>query len=176
MTKSWQTYEDVARHLLASVADEFGLSDVEGKQSVDGLKSGTQWELDAKGVEIGSDQFVIIECRRYTTSRLSQEDLGGLAWRIIDTGARGGITVSPLPLQEGAQRVAAANRVVHVQLNADATPTEFQMRFLDKIRLGFKDEVSVRMTEHLTIRVFKDGELEQVIEVSDPADTSSRRP
>jgi hypothetical protein len=42
-----------------------------------------------------------------------------LAYRIIDTGADGGILVSPLGLQEGAERVAAAENIISVRLNED---------------------------------------------------------
>jgi hypothetical protein len=47
MAKKWQTYEEVAAHLLDEFAAEFGLSRVEGKQIVDGQHSGTKWEIDA---------------------------------------------------------------------------------------------------------------------------------
>ena len=53
-----------------------------------------------------NEGFVIIECRRYTKSRQSQEKIGGLAYRILDTGARGGILISPLGMQEGASKIA----------------------------------------------------------------------
>jgi len=108
-------YEEVAAEILGRVKHELGISSVEGKQVVPGL-SGTDWELDAKGIKAGSDAYVIIECRRYTTSRLKQEAVAGLAWRIHDTGASGALLVSPLGLQEGAQRVAAAANVVAVHL------------------------------------------------------------
>lgn len=117
-------YEEVATEILGRVRHELGFSSVEGKQAVPGV-SGTDWELDAKGVKVGSDAFVIIECRRYTSSRLKQEAVAGLAWRINDTGAAGALLVSPLGLQQGAQKVAAAANVVAVRLNAEATPQQF---------------------------------------------------
>jgi hypothetical protein len=167
MTKSWETYEDVARQLLAESRAHFGLAEVQGKQSVPGKRSKATWEIEAKGVDTETGQFVIIECRRYPKKRLNQEALGGLAWRIEDTGAKGGIVVSPLPLQEGAKKVAAAARVTHVQLNADATPREFTMRFLDQIRVGFADDANLRITEHLTITVQRPGQPDEVIEIID---------
>jgi hypothetical protein len=81
----------VATYLLNQCAREFGLSKVERKQKVLGLHSQTEWEIDAKGVREGSEGFVIIECRRYTTSRQNQDRIGSLAYRILDTGAQGGI-------------------------------------------------------------------------------------
>jgi hypothetical protein len=100
----WQSYEEVGTYLLDRFATEFGLDRVEGKQGVAGQRSGTSWEIDAKGFRLGQDGFVIVEFRRYTTSRLNQEDLGGLAYRIIDSGAEGGIIVSPLGLPALSQK------------------------------------------------------------------------
>jgi hypothetical protein len=137
---TWETYEQVAAYLLNQVANEFGLERVEGKQSVVGQRSGTTWSIDARGVTEDVTGFVIIECRRYTTSRLDQEALGGLAYRIRDTGAKGGIVVSPLGLQEGAAKVAAAERIHSVELNAASTTTEYIMRFLKTVMVGLKPE------------------------------------
>jgi hypothetical protein len=136
MTKRWQSYEEVAAYLLGQFAHEFGLDRIEGKQSVTGQRSGTDWEIDAKGVRTGDGGFMIIECRRYTTSRQSQERVGGLAYRIIDTGAFGGIIVSPLGLQEGAEKVALAENIFDVRLHEDSTRHQFAMQFLNKFRVG----------------------------------------
>jgi hypothetical protein len=102
--KAWETYEQVAVYLLDQVGDRLGLNfeRVEGKQDLYGAHPGVKWEIDGKGVTIGDEGFVIIECRRYTTSRVKQEQAAALAYRITDTGARKGILVSPLGFQEGA--------------------------------------------------------------------------
>ncbi|MFC6520373.1 restriction endonuclease [Undibacterium arcticum] len=89
--------------------------------------------MDAKGIQSGSEAFVIVECRRYTTSRIKQEAVGALAFRIQDTGAAGGFMVSPLGLQEGAQKVAASANIHSVILNAEATPQEFVLSFLGNL-------------------------------------------
>jgi hypothetical protein len=133
--KAWQNYEEAATYLLNRFAEEFGLKFVEGKQKVEGRRSRRSWTIDAKGV-VGDEGFFIVECRRYTTSKQNQEKLGGLAYRIIDTGAAGGIIVSPLGLQEGAAGVAAAEQIISVELTADSTPTEFAIQFLNKLCLG----------------------------------------
>ena len=62
------------------------LKSVEGKQKIQGRRTGTTWEIDAKGVAEGSEGFFLVECRRYTTSKQSQEKTGALAYRIIDAG------------------------------------------------------------------------------------------
>lgn len=48
------------------------------------MDGATDWEIDAKGVKIGGEGFVIIECRRNTTRKQSQGKVGELAFRIID--------------------------------------------------------------------------------------------
>jgi len=50
--KVWSTYEEVATYLLDRNAKEFGLEKVEGKQSVLGQRSGTNWVIDAKGIRM----------------------------------------------------------------------------------------------------------------------------
>lgn len=95
--------------------------------------SGTNWEIDAKGARLGSDGFVLIECRRHTTAPLNQEAVAAVAYRIRDTGADGGIIVSPLGLQSGAKKVAEHEGVIQVILSADSTSTDYILAFLNKI-------------------------------------------
>ncbi|MGA8659070.1 MAG: hypothetical protein WB586_23315 [Chthoniobacterales bacterium] len=137
-----RTYEEVAAYLLNRFRKEFGLKFVEGKQKIKGQRSGTTWTIDAKGIREGDEAFLIVECRRNTTSKQNQEKAGGLAYRIIDTGTAGGIIVSPLELQEGAAKVAAAENILRVQLNANSTPNEFAFQFLDKLCLGIRGKVT----------------------------------
>ena len=134
--ETWKTYEEVAAYLLNQFATKFGLERVEGKQAVSGQRSGTTWEIDGKGLHKGDQGFVIVECRRYTTSKQNQEKVGGLAYRIIDTGAAGGIIVSPLGLQEGAEKVAAAENITDVRLNENCNQFEYVMSFLKNVMIG----------------------------------------
>ena len=137
MTAMWETYEEVARHLLAQFGEHFGLEDVEGKQEVKGRRSGTNWEIDAKGRKTGTNEmFVIVECRRQASGGQKQEHLAGLSYRIIDAGASGGIIVSPLPLQKGAKKVAQAENIVEVTLNKNCSTTDYVMQFLEKVMVG----------------------------------------
>src|ERR1700744_698027 len=94
---TWQTYEEVARYLLEKLSDTLGLGleRVEGKQKLVG-KSGMNWEVEGKGIKTDGGAIVVIECRRYTTSKLKPEAIGGLAYRIADVGAAGGIVVTPI--------------------------------------------------------------------------------
>ena len=152
MGKAWKSYEEVAAYLLEQNTHEFGLTSVEGKQKIPGHRSGACYEIDAKGIRAGNERFVIIECRRYTTSKQNQEDLGGLAYRIIDTGAVGGIIVSPLGIQEGAAKIAASENILNVQLDANCTPSEFTMKFLSKLIIGVRD--GIVLGDSCSIEVF----------------------
>jgi hypothetical protein len=132
---SWRSYEEVAQYLLGQMAEHFELGRVEGKQIVAGA-SGACWEIDAKGVKERGAGFVIIECRRYTTRGLSQGRIEELAFLIQDTGAVGGIIVSPLPLQSGAKKVAASQHIQEVRLSSDSTTTDYIFQFLERTFYG----------------------------------------
>lgn len=144
MTKKWESYDEVAADLLSRFADEFGLDRFEGKQKVAGNRSGTEWEIDAKGMRDADGGFMIVECRRYTTSRQSQEKVGALAYRILDAGAMGAIYVSPLGFQEGAKKVADAEGIFEVTLMPDSTPTDFVMGFLNKFAAGVSSTLFIQ--------------------------------
>lgn len=102
---------------------------------------------------------MIVECRRYTTSRLPQESVGGLAYRIIDTGASGGILVTPLNLQSGAKKVAGHSNIQHVILGPNSTTTEYVLRFLNRTFIGVADTCSVLLKESSTVEVIQDGKV-----------------
>ena len=132
----WQTYEEVAAWLLDQFANEFGIDRVEGKQDLPGQRSGISWEIDAKGVRESDGGIMIVECRRYTTSRICQEQVAGLAYRILDSGAIGAILVSPLGFQQGATKVAESEGIFAVTLDPSSTPASFSIGFLNKFRAG----------------------------------------
>lgn len=154
--QSWKSYEDAARYFLNHFRHEFGLERVDPKQRIAG-RSGTFWEIDAKGIREGDNAAImLVECRQHRSKRLNQEAIGGLAYRIIDTGALGGIVVSPLPLQDGAKKVADAGNIVHVQLGPDSTPESFVISFFNKIFVGIADRVTI--SDHVSaVLVDKDG-------------------
>jgi len=154
MIKSWQSYEEVAQHLLNQFAEHFELGHVEGKQVVPGI-SGTEWEIDAKGVKDEDEAFIIVECRRYTKSRLSQESMAALAFRIQDTGVKGGIIVSPFELQSGAKKVATFSNIKHVSLAPQSTTTDFILSFLNHVCIGVSDTITLRDSVH--IQLIRDG-------------------
>jgi len=154
--KEWRTYEEVAQHLLTKFANHFGLGYVEGKQVIPGA-SGTEWEIEAKGVAIDGKGFIIIECRRYTTARISQEEAGGLAYRIIDTGAKGGILVTPLGFQKGAKKVVSHSGIKQVILNPTSTTTDYILQFLNNVFVGLSD--TIPMNDSVIIKKFEQGKI-----------------
>ncbi len=156
MVKSWQSYEEVAQYLLNKFAGHFNLGQVEGKQIVPG-RSGTEWEIDAKGVRSNGGAFLIVECRRYTKSRLKQENIAALAFRIQDTGAEGGIIVSPMDLQSGAKKVANSAKIQHVILDPQSTNTNYILKFIKQILVGTSD--TMNLADNLRIQVVHDGKI-----------------
>jgi len=144
MTKkpvSWQTYEEVARFLLNEFAEHIGVTGFEKKQKIKGY-AGTPWEIDAKGVSDSGDVVLIVECRRHA-KRPSQEQLAGLAYRIHDTGAAGGIIVTPLGIQKGAELVAQAENIHTVKLDPSSTKEDYIISFINQIRVACTDQVSI---------------------------------
>ena len=135
--KDWERYEQTAQYLLNEFASHFGLGRVESKQVVPG-ESGTEWEIDAKGAKIDGEGFLIVECRRWK-SKQRQEDIAALSYRIRDTGAQGGILVTPVELQRGAQKVAKHENIFQVILDKNSTAEGYVIEFLGKVIMGFRE-------------------------------------
>ena len=160
--RKWRSYEEVAQHLLNEFADRFGLGRVEGKQIVPGA-SGTNWEIDAKGVCARGEGFVIVECRRHIKSKIKQESVAAIAFRIVDTGAAGAILVTPLGLQYGARKVAEHSKIVHVTLNPNSTTTDYIMKFLGQVFVGLQGKVGLKT--RVKIKVIKNGKITETREI-----------
>ncbi|MFA6447377.1 MAG: restriction endonuclease [Patescibacteria group bacterium] len=160
MTKqpAWKTYEEVACFLLNQMRAEFGLEDVQGKQKVAG-NSGTLWEIDGKGICQNGTGFLLIECRRYTNSKIKQEEVAAIAFRIQDTGAVGGIIVTPIGLQEGAKKIASGESIVTVHMTPESDCSDFVLRFLNKIFIGKHDTVHIEESVEIKI-IHADGTVE----------------
>jgi hypothetical protein len=148
---SWKTYEEVSAYLLNMLARDLGLVHVEGKQVLPG-ESGTEWEVDAKGVREGNEAIVLVECRR-TNSRQTQAKVAAFAFSIQDTGAVGGIIVTPVALQTGAKKVAASANILHVQIDLNSTPQEFAVKFLNRLFVGVVSRLTV--SDHVEATVIR---------------------
>jgi len=144
MAKVWKNYEEVGTFLINKMAEEFDLKIVENKQKLVGKISATKWEIDAKGILKNEKAFIVIEFRRYTTKRISQEDVAGLAYRIEDLCAKGGILVSPLGLQEGAKKIAKSSNIVEVKMDENCTIYDYILIFLNKIKVGCHGELNFK--------------------------------
>src|SRR5262249_920848 len=106
---AWEAYEELTRVLLEKWSGAFGLSleRVEGKQKLIG-ESGTEWEIDGKGVRGVDGAIVVVECKRYPKSRVNQGTVATLAYSIRDVGASGGFLVTPIGVQRGGELIAKA--------------------------------------------------------------------
>lgn len=154
----WETYEEVARDLMERIGDHLGLKYVEGKQKLMG--KATDWEIDAKGVKANDQGIVVIECRRYTTSRINQKDMASFAYTIEDLGGAGGILVSPMEPQKGAKEIAAAHGIQHVRLNPEATSTDYvlMLDFLNRAFIGVSDTFTMSEDAHVVVQEEADRE------------------
>lgn len=166
-TTTWRTYEQVARHLLNQFSGHFGVSRVEGKQLVaSARREGEEWEVDAKGVLDGTDIFMLVECRR-RKDRLKKSELAALAYQISDTGAAGGIVVSPAGLQRGAKAIARAENVVSVILSSNSTPSDFVISFFDRLTIGMTDVYPTDQIGERLLIVATDARSGEVLSRSD---------
>ena len=125
--KSWQNYEELARHVLLHFADIVGISSVEAKQRLQG-QSGTPWEIDAKGICSDGAGFLVIECKERKSSRLNQGTIATLAYTVRDVGAAGAVIITSIGLQEGAKKVASQHGFHKVYLPKESTFEDFVAR------------------------------------------------
>ena len=154
--QTWQTYEQVARAVLRDLRLNLNITDVEGYQDLPG-NSGTIWRVEGTAIRSADNAFLIIECRRHTTQGLSQESVGGLAYRINDTGAGGAILVTPLPLQRGAALVAQAESIEHVILEPWSTSENYLASFMGKNFHKAAITSSVAFTDAAETTLYRNG-------------------
>ena len=153
VTQTWQTYEEVARAVLHDLRQHLGITNVTGYQDLPG-NSGTSWRVEGTATKTDEGGLLIVECRMHTSQGLSQESLGGLAFRIIDTNGAGGILVTPLDLQSGAKLVAKSRNIAHVLLSPSSTPENYLAEFMgtqfhhvtEHLVFEVSDEVKVWVT------------------------------
>jgi hypothetical protein len=147
--KAWESYEKVAEHVLSELGLKLGVTDIRDKRSYPGKLSGTDWDIDVSALREGDQALIIVECRRLTSSRIKQEAMGAIAYRILDLGAGGGITVSPYPLQKGAAKIAAASNVQHVELTAGSRFDLWVAKIAAVLHIGITEQVPVSVKDSL---------------------------
>jgi hypothetical protein len=126
------TYEEVAAVLLHQMAAEFGVPRGDGRQTARG--KAPNWEIEVNGSAVNGAMFLVVACRWHKTPHLSQAAMGGLAYRIEETGAQGGIVVRRLGVQDGAEHIAAAATMQTVHLDANHTGTDDLLTLFHQLR------------------------------------------
>jgi hypothetical protein len=70
------------------------------------------------------------------------------------------IIVSPLGLQEGAEKVSTAENIHNVTLDENSTTENYILKFLNEIHVGITDRIT--LTDSVSIKLFDaDGNLIQ---------------
>ena len=138
--QTFEIYESVSVILLSRFKRVLEFKRVEGKQRAFGA-SGTRWQLDAKVFKRNRAVFLIVEVKRHTKKKISQAIVGSLVAAIRDTGAVGGLVVSPHGMQKGATMLAKANNIKAVQLTADSTSTDYLMESCQNAWRGISETI-----------------------------------
>ena len=100
-TTSWRTYQEVANHVVEKLFEHFGIEAVLQGQKIAGA-SGATYKIDGKAEVAGGQRFYIVEARRHLRDGITQEEMGGIAYRVTHTGAESAFTVAPLELQSAS--------------------------------------------------------------------------
>jgi hypothetical protein len=127
---------------LERFKDELKLATIEPPCDVALPREGGSFKADAVAYDLDGRKF-IIEYRQHKTSRLAQEAMFALSYRVIESNSAGGFVVTPLPLQKGANLCAKANNILSIELGENSTPEEFSIKFLNKIFVGLVTRIGV---------------------------------
>jgi len=149
--KNWKNYEDVTKQLLSDVRDYLGLGQIEEKQKIRGKISGTEWEVDVVAYDATDGKLILVECRQRSNSKLSQESLAGFAYRVKDTGADRGIIVTTIGLQDGAKKVAGAEKITEIKLDYNSTSENYIAQITNQIFVKLTDRI--KFSESLEIEL-----------------------
>jgi hypothetical protein len=143
-TKEWESYEDAVRSIFDQHREFFGLEEVEPAPGTLPGKSGNKWNIEIIAYSHQRTRRILVEVKRYKTNDVTQEQAGGLAFRIAETGSHRGYFVTPLGrgLQLGAKKVALAHKIEHIEVSADATPGEYIMRYMNQMFSRNEEDVS----------------------------------
>jgi hypothetical protein len=161
VTTAYATYEDVAHSFFCDCKDTFGFDVVERK-AVLTSKSGNTYKIEVLGRRVAEGADIIIECKHYgPKSQIDQEMVGGLAYRVQNTGADGAFIVTTHELQSGAQRVADFEQITVFIIGPDATIDDYGVvreiaqglsRYFLKLQAEIKTNVGLGMTYHASRR------------------------
>lgn len=149
--KKWCKYEDVVKQLIYDVRDFLEIGRVEGKQKIKGTLSSTEWEVDVVAYNARDEKLILVECKYRSHSKLSQEVLGGFAYRVMDAEADRGIIVTTIGLQEGASKVASASKIIELKLDPNSTSADYIAKIANQIFI--KSTESIKINDHINIEV-----------------------
>lgn len=132
----WQKYENYTVNILNDervrdhIKNYFDLPgfEVHPKRKFKGRKTQTIWEIDGHGYD-KNGQFILLECKQYSSKTVTQSTVAAFAYAIRDIGADRGIIITTLGLQIGAKRVAEAEWIGLVTLSYSSTDKNFFIRF-----------------------------------------------
>jgi len=151
LEKKWETYEEVTKQLLSDVRDYLGLSRVEEKQKVRGL-SETEWEVDVLAYNVDGGKLVLVECKHRSKAVIPQDSLAGFAYKIKDTNADHGIIVTTIGLQEGADKIAKAEKITVIKLDYNSTSDNYIAQIANQIFVKRTD--NVRLVESFKAELY----------------------
>lgn len=126
ITKEWKNYEDFSRGVVRDFAHLLGIKadEVESKQKIKGKF--TEWEIEIVAYDDKTHKMVVGECKNWVKSKLTQEHIGGFAYRVKDLGAERGIIVNRKGLQKGAKKIASGENISSVILKPPFDPDNYK--------------------------------------------------
>jgi hypothetical protein len=145
MSASSDRFEQTVRNILEQCRDALGYSRVDPKGKLPG-RSGTEWEIDSTAYLATSGDMVLVECRWRSKKRIDQEQIGGLVFRVQDTGAVAGLMVTSIGLQKGAELVAQANQIGIAKINPDATDRDYVLDIAGRLFHGIEAKGGLRVS------------------------------
>lgn len=124
-------YEQFVAESFAALHDA-GFATVTQNRHITGLKSGHHHQFDiAIEVEIiGLQIIIVVECKHYRR-RVEISDVLEFASRIDDVSAHKGVMVTTVGYQEGAIRIARANRITLLVTAPEETTEQRRLRQYD---------------------------------------------
>lgn len=137
--KEWERYEDVARQVIDDIKSHLGLSLVNEDKIEFKKKDGGKCEIDISAYDMSDGKLVLVESRKKNKS-LNQEEVHGFAYRIQQTGAKRGIIVTTIGLQQGAQIAADGAKITLIRLNEGSTKEEYVAKITQQIFLKITDK------------------------------------
>jgi len=135
MTKESDEFERVTRVILHNLRQHLGYEKIEGSKRYKGKSSGRKRQIDAT-VYRTDGKMIIVECKRHKR-KVGIKSIGEFYYVINrEVGAGGGLIVSSVGFDAGAQAVANAEKIGMVILNADATEQDYILEIADQLWRG----------------------------------------